>query len=187
VRQERWASWWQAAPAAVRITTASLVVYAMALPLLTGLAFVREPTPLPAGPFSTVQVAALLAVAFVAGFAWLLLLAWMLLQRSRIGWVLAVASGLVTASSYRRAELDSADVVATQLLALASSLPLLAPQSLRWFWQRPSTASRPTPPSPTPAGPTDVAPAPSTPGCAPTAAAGPASSRPSGPRDGRRG
>jgi hypothetical protein len=125
----------------VRTAAGALALSALSLPLLTALAFARDPQPLPAGPFTTVQLGVTFGLLFVTAMGWLLLLSHLLLRRSRVGWLLAVASGVVATVAPGGVGFLPLDALGV-LLGLASFVPLLLPPSLRWFWARPSAARR---------------------------------------------
>lgn len=107
----------------------------MALPLFVGVGFALDPEPLPEGQFTTWQIAATLGLLFLVLMAGVLLLGYLLLRRSRLGWLLAVVAGVLSTGGPGAGDAPLLDVLG-RLLSLATWLPLLIPQSLRWFWKR---------------------------------------------------
>lgn len=116
----------------------ALVTIVVTLPLLAAVDYAMEPEALPSAGLTRAQIGAVIALLLVLAIGWLLLLALLLLRRSRVGWVLVVLTGVGTVVPPRSATGSPASAVAA-LLTVVSFLPLLAPESLRWFWVRPGT------------------------------------------------
>lgn len=129
---------WRRAPRPVRLAVGALVTIVVTLPLLAAVDYAMEPEALPSAGLTRAQIGAVIALLLVLAIGWLLLLALLLLRRSRVGWVLVVLTGVGTVVPPRSATGSPASAVAA-LLTVVSFLPLLAPESLRWFWVRPGT------------------------------------------------
>jgi asparagine N-glycosylation enzyme membrane subunit Stt3 len=81
-------------------------------------------------------VATVLGVVLLVLLGWLLLLAYLLLRRSRIAWLFTVATAVSGTAGPSGLTSVPVDVVG-RALGLAIWLPLLTPSALRWFWRRP--------------------------------------------------
>jgi hypothetical protein len=108
----------------------------MAVPLLIGVDDAIDPEPLPDLGLPDRQVATVLGVVLLVLLGWLLLLAYLLLRRSRIAWLFTVATAVSGTAGPSGLTSVPVDVVG-RALGLATWLPLLTPSALRWFWRRP--------------------------------------------------
>lgn len=114
---------------------AALLISALTLPLLTAVAYALQPESPPSRGLTQAQLGVAVTFLFVMAMGWLLVLALLLLKGSRVGWVLAVATGVSGVVQPGGAGASLSGAVAFALWA-AAFVPLLAPESLRWFWRR---------------------------------------------------
>jgi hypothetical protein len=133
-----WARW-QQTPVLVKVAIGALVISAVTLPFFIGVGYALDPEPLPSTGLTTIQSATVLGLVFLLVLGWLLLLAYLLLRRSRLAWLFAVGTALLATGGPGGTASLPLDLLG-RMLGLATWLPLLAPQSLRWFWQRPAVS-----------------------------------------------
>ena len=126
---------WQQAPTTVRVAVGALLLIVWSVPLLGGLGYVLDPEPPPVAGLSATQFGYVLVALLLFAVGWLLLLAYLLLRRSRSAWLLVVGTGVLSLGSPGETDLRLFTVLSHGLV-LATFLPLLAPSSVRWFWQR---------------------------------------------------
>lgn len=128
---ERTWGYWRSTPTAVRIAVLALVFSAATVPLFVGVAYALDPEVLPRVEHSRGQVAAGLAFVLFGTLSCVLLLAYLLLRRSRLAALVAVTVGVLATA---RDGLSPTPLeVVGDALSLATWLPLFAPTSVRWF------------------------------------------------------